>query len=547
MGQRTLEDPVEAAREALDRHSWQEAFDRFREADARKPLSPQDLEAYGQAAWWHGSIHDVISARERAYRAYMDEGNETRAAYVALVLVRDHGNKLEPSIATGWLSRAERLLEGKPESVEHGYLALTQADVARNEGDIDRAVDLASHAVDVGARFGDRDLQARALTNQGLALVARGEGKAGMALVDEATVAAVSGELSPLATGIVYCNTIGACSEVADYRRAGEWTEAAERWCERQSINGFPGVCRVHRAEIIRLRGNWLEAEQQAQQACTELANHGIPRLAADGFYEIGEIRLRMGDRKAAAEAFTQAHELGRDPQPGLALLRLEEGKTDAAVAGIKRALEDEADRSQRARLLPSAVTIAVAGGDVEWARSAAEELEKIAEGFESTALKAAAATARAEVHLAEADATEAVKSARRGWQLWQEVEAPYEAARARVVLGEAYRAGGDEDAAAPEIQAARSTFDRLGAVPDSRRASELLSATEGDGHGERVTRTFVFTDIVRSTALVEAMGDEAWEDLLRWHDQTLRSVFAANRGEVVNSTGDGFFVAFDD
>ncbi|HEV3475250.1 MAG TPA: hypothetical protein VG602_07785, partial [Actinomycetota bacterium] len=230
MGQRTLEDPLEAAREALDRHAWQDAYDRFREADAQSTLSPKDLEDYGQAAWWHGSIRDVISARERAYRAYLDEGNEIRAAFVALVLVRDHWNRLEPSIATGWLRRAERLLEGKPESVEHGYLWLTQAQVAQMDGDIDRAVELAGRAVDLGARFGDPDLQARALTNQGLAMVARGDAKEGMALVDEATVAAVSGELSPIATGIVYCNTIGACSEVADYRRAGEWTEAAQRW-----------------------------------------------------------------------------------------------------------------------------------------------------------------------------------------------------------------------------------------------------------------------------------------------------------------------------
>ncbi|HEV3474950.1 MAG TPA: adenylate/guanylate cyclase domain-containing protein, partial [Actinomycetota bacterium] len=325
------------------------------------------------------------------------------------------------------------------------------------------------------------------------------------------------------------------------------WTEAAQRWCERQSINGFPGVCRVHRAEIIRLRGNWLEAQQEVEQACTELTNHGIPRMAADGFYEIGEIRLKMGDLRAASDAFSQAHELGKEPQPGLAVLRSQEGKTDAAWSGIHRALEEEAERPARARLLPPAVSIALAAGETESAHAAADELEQIADGFGSTALQAAAATARAEVQLAEGDAAKAVKSARRGWQLWQEVEAPYEAARARVVLGQAYRAGGDDDAARPELQAARATFERLGAIPDAHRASELLGVAEPDSRGERVTRTFVFTDIVKSTALVEAMGDDAWEDLLRWHDQTLRSVFAANRGEVVNSTGDGFFVAFEE
>jgi class 3 adenylate cyclase len=546
MSSTTVEDPLRSARDALTRHAWQEAYERFIEADAAGQLGPADLEELGQAAWWHGRIDDCIGARERAYRAYLDEGNERRAAYVALVLVRDHWNKLENSIAAGWLGRAERLLEGKPESVEHGFLALTRSNVVMNEGDIDGAVELAARAVDIGSRFGDRDLQARALTNQGLAMVARGEARAGMALVDEATIAAVSGELSPIATGIVYCNTISACAETADYRRAGEWTEAAKRWCERQSINGFPGVCRVHQAEIMRLRGNWMEAEEEARRACTELAEHGIPKLSADAFYEVGEIRLRMGDLTGAADSFAQAHELGRDPQPGLALLRLAEGKTDAAWSGIRRALDEAADRPTRAHLLPAAVTIAVTVREPERARAAADELERIAEGFGSVALHAAAATARAQTLLADGDAAEAVKAARQGWHQWQEVEAPYEAALARGVLGEAYGATGDQDAAALELQAARSVFEKLGAMPDVARVSEILDGRP-EGPVRRVSRTFMFTDIVRSTNLVEAIGDEAWEDLVGWHDRTLRALFSEHGGEEVDHAGDGFFMAFQD
>jgi class 3 adenylate cyclase len=548
VSQRTLDDPVHAAREALDRHAWHEAFDLLRRADVEGRLSAGELAMLGDAAWWAGDMDACISARERAYAAYLEGGEPLRAAMVAFWLVRDYGNRLADALSSAWFKRAERLLKDAPDSVELGYLEMMRARAAHIAGEFDRAVELGGAAVDTGARFGDPNLQALGLVYQGMAMVARGDVDDGLALLDEATVAGVSGELAPNVTGMVYCNMISTCQELAEYRRAGEWTEAAQRWCERQAISGFPGLCRVHRAEIIRLRGAWAEAEQEARQACTELMDHGLPAFAADGFHEIGEIRMRMGDLAAAEEAFRQANELGRDPQPGLALLRLAQGKPDAAASLIRRSLEETSEPLSRVQRLPAQVEIAVAEGDVDTAERAAAELEGIAERYGSEALHATAACARARVLLARGDGAGAVQNARRGLQLWREIDAPYEAAMARVWLGLAYRASEEEETGVMELQAARTALERLGAVPDAMRVTELLGEeVAAPAAGRRVARTFMFTDIVRSTNLVEAIGDEAWEDLVAWHDRTLRAVFSEHGGEEVDHAGDGFFVSFDE
>lgn len=548
MTQRKVDDErLQRARDALARHAWRDAFDVLKEADAAAGLDPQDLEGLADAAWWTGRLDDCIGARERAYALYVDRGERRGAARTALQLARDYGHKLANSVAAGWMRRAQRLLQDEPESREHGWLARARAVAAIEEqADLDAALEHTSSALEIGARTGDRDLQAIALHDQGRALVASGRVEDGMALLDEAMVAAVSGELGPSATGIIYCNMISICERLADYRRAGEWTDAAKRWCERQSITGFPGICRVHRAEIMRLRGAWTEAELEARQATDELRDFYL-QVAGKGLYEIGEIRLHMGDFAAAEEAFQQAHEMGREPQPGLALLRLAQGRLDAAAAIVNRALSSESlGRLDRARLLPAQVEIALAAADLDAAEAAAAELQTIADDYATPALHAAAAHARGAVQLAQGDAPAARQNLGRCWRLWQELDIPYEAARVRLLLGQAYRAEGDEDAAVLELRAARATFDRLGALPDARRAAELLD--EGEAApvpALRDTKTFMFTDICKSTDLVEAIGDEAWEDLLRWHDQTLRSLFAAHGGEEIKQLGEGFFVAF--
>lgn len=543
-----VDDAVASARDAFERHAWQEAYDLLREADAATALGPDELEMLGQAAWWCGTIDECISARERAYAAHLEAGNPRRAAFVALLLVRDHDNRMAGAVAQGWFRRAERLLaDQKPESAEHGHLEYMRSRAAQSRGDLEEAVQLAARGVEMGARFGDADLQGLALMAQGMAEVARGNVDVGFGLIDEATVAAVGGELSPVITGVVYCNTIATCSEVGDYRRAGEWTDAARRWCERQSITGFPGVCRVHRAEIMRLRGWWAEAERDATQACKELIGHGIPALAADGFNELGTIRMRMGDLPAAEEAFRQAHELGSDAMPGLALLRLFQGQAKAASGLIARALDEKKDALTRARLLPASAEIALANGDVVGAGGSASELEKVADEFGTEALRAAAACTRANVQLAEGDAAGALRSAREGWRLWQGLEAPYESAMARLCIGLAHRAAGDHEAASLELGVVLKALEKLGAATDVRRVTALLEDAGHAPEGRRVARTFMFTDIVRSTNLVEAIGDEAWENLIGWHDRTLRSHFSENGGEEVSHAGDGFFVAFED
>lgn len=538
------------ARDAIQRHDWRLGFDLLSARDSAEPLSTEDLERLADAASWIGSLDESLQARERAYKGHIESGNKRRAAAAAMELGAWYQHKLAESVSAGWFRRAERLLEDEPESPEHGYLARRQAHQASAQGDVDQALDHISRMLAIGERFADLDLQALALHEQGMMLVAMGRVEEGMALLDEAAVAAVEGELGPDATATIYCNVISTCRNLADYRRAGEWTEAAKRWCERQALTGFPGHCRVFRAEIMRLRGAWLEAEQEALDACRELNGYS-PMFTGEAFYELGEIRLRLGNLEGAEDAFRQAHELGCEPQPGLAMLRLSEGKRDAAVTMIRGALSDQTrDRLARARLLPAQVEVCLATEDLEPARAAVEELDAIAADYGSQALQASAYCARGALQLGEGDVGAARESLRNGWRLWQEVDAPYEAAKARVLLAQAYRAEGDAETAVLELEAAKSAFERLGALPDLVRTAQTLEEYSTTGTGDapspvRGTRTFMFTDICRSTNLIEAIGDDAWEDVLRWHDQTLRSLIGVHGGEEIKHGGDGFFVAF--
>ena len=325
MSQILEESPLSAGRDAVSRHEWHAGFDLLTRADDQESLDAEDLERLAEAAWWTGRLDAAIAARERAYTLYVDRDEPRPAAVLALAIAQDYFSKLAHSIGAGWFNRAERLLKDQGDCPEQGHLAVMHGLSALRMKDTDAALAAAGRAIEIGMRFGDRDLQAFGLLIEGSARVSRGDVKQGLSLLDEATVAAVSGEIGPLASGIIYCIAITTTAQLADYERAGEWTEASQKWCERQSIAGFPGVCRVHRAEIMRLRGSWTEAESEARRALAELKNFNL-EYAAEGFYEIGEIRLRMGDLEEARSAFRQAHELGRDPQPGLALLYVAEG-----------------------------------------------------------------------------------------------------------------------------------------------------------------------------------------------------------------------------
>ena len=545
-----MSEALDEARKALERHAWGDALTLLRKADAAKGLDADGVEMLADAAWWMAQPDESLAARERAHAAFVEAGNTRRAARVAMRLAQDNGNKRAYAAAGAWFERAAKLLEGDEDCVEYGYLLFVQAATAHVQLGLDPTLAIARRAADMGKRFGDRDLQAFAAMGEGLTLIAYGDVPAGLARLDTATVAAVAGELSVFTTGWVYCGTIGACRDLADYRRASEWTEATTRWCERQSVTGFPGICRVNRAEVIERRGAWAQAEQEARKACDELQRFQLSDVAALGFYAIGDIRLRMGDLPASEDAFRRAHELGAVPEPGLALVRLAQGDAPAAAASLRRALANESERSPRARLLPAEVDVALAIGDRERARAASQELDALAIAFGTAAMGAIAGTARAALQLADGDAVSAEKTIGVALRQWRELEMPYDLARARVLLAAALRAQGDEAAAKLELRAARSTFERLGARLDTRRASELLGdeahVTSAEPTQDRVTRTFLFTDIVRSTKLVDAIGDVAWQDVIRWHDQTLRSLIAEYRGQEIRHQGDGFFVSFE-
>jgi class 3 adenylate cyclase len=537
----------EAATAAFARHAWREALDRYAEADAGGGLAPADLEAYAEAAWWCGQPSDAIALRERAYAAYVDAGDRRAAARVAIQLANDNASRRSMTLAVAWVARAERGLEGATDSREYGQLLICKARMAIGGGDVKAGLAHLRTALELGERHGDRDIQAMSLVIQGQLRINEGEVREGLALVDEATMAAVSGELGLLTTGMVYCCTISACRDVGDVRRATDWTEAALRWCDRQSVSGFPGVCRVHRAELTALRGALAKAEQEARVASDELIRWDIHEIAAVGFYEIGSIRTRMGDLPAAEEAFRQAHAMGRSPEPGLSLVRLAEGKPAVALAALRRAHDDDPSRPRRARLLPALIESAIAAGDLAAARAACEELAEVAASFGTSSVQASATESRGAVLLAEGQIEPAQRELRRALDLWQEVDAPYEASRTRMLLAKAARAAGDEDGARLELGAAKATFERIGARRDARAAAAALGESEATPAPDEahVTRTFLFTDIVNSTSLIGVIGDDAWRDVIRWHDDALRSVIAEHGGEEIRHQGDGLVVSF--
>jgi class 3 adenylate cyclase len=456
-------------------------------------------------------------------------------------------------VGGGWLARAAGLLEGMPESGMHAWLHLFGGVSAVMNHNMAEALTFANRAIAVARKHGNADAQFMATSFKGYGEVHQGNIHEGLALLDEAAAAATSGQLDIRIASDILCNTIAACRNIGDLKRAGQWADEGERWMRRQAVGGYPGVCRVHRAELKMLRGQWPEAELEARQACDELQQFGLNDSLGFAHHEIGEIRLRMGDLQGAAEAFNRAYELGDDAQPGLALLHLARGEIEDAWRSIERALaatksgEGPLDQATRGRLLPAAIDIALVRGETETARSAVEELESIAASYKRPLFEAGAMTAKGELLLGEDRPSEASPILGRSWRLWMENDLPYESARARLRYAEAIAAEGDKATAHMDLRAVRTAFERLGATLDLQRVNALLGEERAPAaSADRVTKTFMFTDIVTSTDLVGIMGDEAWAELLSWHNRELRSAFAGHRGEEVNSTGDGFFVTFD-
>jgi class 3 adenylate cyclase len=544
----TREDRLRDARAASQRHAWQQAFEAFTAADELEPLRGADLESLAEAAFFTANIDARERALERAVKAHAAEGDRTRAAGVASGIATDLLFQGRTSIASAWTQRAARLLEGEPEGYAHGYLALARSLASSYSGRFDEALSLAEQAVKIGTSTTEPDLQAFALVSLGMLKLGSGATGDGLALLEEATASAINDELTPYLTGMTYCAMISACRDLNDFQRASEWTEATERWCERASVSGFPGVCRVHRAEIVALNGDWPRAASELQQATQELARYRSLPPMADGLYAIGEIRLRMGELDGAEEMLREANANGHTPQPALAQIRLARGDARAASKSIDAAVAETGDIWARARLLPAQVEIALAAGHLATARDAARELAEVLSTHDTPAARGKSADAAARIHLADGEPADAIRELRSAIASWREVGAPYEIARDRSVMAAAFQATGDDDAADLELATARAEFERLGAKLDLAAAESAIQAAADRRAAVKQTRkTFVFTDIVGSTALAELIGDEAWEQLLRWHDETIRGIFTRVGGEVVNSTGDGFFVVFDE
>jgi DNA-binding NarL/FixJ family response regulator len=481
-GRARAHDHLDRARLCYERKAWADAFRVLSIADQASPLQAEDLERLAMSAYLIGRDDEYMKILERAYHAHL-EGERLKAVRCAFWLGFQLFLRGEAGRATGWLARAHRLLDAEErECAERGYLLLPVVEQRLDAGDFETAYAQATNASQIGERCRDPDLVASSRHQLGRIRIRQGQVEQGLALLDEVMVAVVAGELSSLVTGLMYCSVIQACREIYAFGRACEWTDAMARWCGSQpDMVAFTGACRVHRAEILQLRGAWTAAIEEAQHARER--SHGSDQQAeAAAFYQQAEVHRLRGECRAAEEAYQSASRLGLDPQPGLALLRLTQGRVETAAAAIRRTMGATTDRLSRTRLLPAYVEIMLAVNDIHRARSACCELEEIAGSFDTGMLRAMAAHARGAVELAAGDAQAAVASLRQAFDAWQRIEAPYVAARVRLLIGAACRALGDEDGARLELEAAQSTFERLGAAPDTTHITALTrSASSGD------------------------------------------------------------------
>jgi DNA-binding CsgD family transcriptional regulator len=470
-------DLLARGRESYARRAWRDAYDELSASDRHAGLAAADLELLGTAAYLIGRDGAAGEGFERAHHAYLDQEEVPRAVrcafWRALILLQD-GRHAEGG---GWLARAQRLVqEAAADCPERGYLLIPSALQALGGGEPDRAYELFGEISEIADRSGDPDLVALSRLGRGQALVKLGQVAPGVAMLDEAMVAVTTGEVSAVAAGIVYCALILACREIFDLRRAQEWTEALSRWCAtQQGLRPYRGQCLVHRSELMQLHGEWSDAMEEARTACSHLSEtSGNPALGMAQYQRAELLRLR-GQFVPAEKAYHQASEWGHPVQPGLALLRLAQGRIDDAAAAIRSAADDaEGDPAQYPRMLAALVETTLAAGDLDAAQAAADDLERLASDFDAAYLRAVAASARGAVVLAAGDARAACVALRRAWLVWQELDAPYDAARVRLMMARACRRIADHDTGDMELDAARRVFERLGAAPALAEAAEL-------------------------------------------------------------------------
>lgn len=500
-----LREPVTAAlekgRESFHNNSWSAAFSQLSAADREMPLEPDDLQYLAVAANLIGREDAGKDALARAHQAFLAAGNNRGAARCAFWLGFSLLNNGELAQAGGWLARASRLLaDGHETCVEQGYLLIPAGIRSVIEGNLAVAYDAFTRAATIGEQFGDTDLITMARMGQGRVLIRRGETVSGVSLLDESMVAVTAGEVSPMVAGGVYCSVLDACGEIFDLRRAHEWTSALERWCASQpDIVPFRGHCLVRRAELLQLRGSWPDALEELRQACERLSYPTLKPQIGAAFHRIGDLYRLRGQFAESEEAYAKASQWARSPTPGLALLRLAQGKPDAASVAIRNVASAVKEPGARAAVLDAYVGIMLAANDVPAARIAADELAEIAARFDAQLLNALAMRANGAVLLAEGDANAALGLLRQAFAAWRDIDAPYEAARVRVLVALACRQMGDSASADMELDAARTVFQRLAAAPDLTRVEALLRKPSATPDGPLTSREIRVLKLVAS------------------------------------------------
>lgn len=519
---------LDRGRELVDRREWTDARAALASADAAGELSGEDLELLATTAYMLGDDEQRLDALARAHRAHLEEGRARRAARCAFWAGVDLARSGRTSGASGWFARAQRALDGLgEETVESGYLLLPRIFGHEAAGEWREAAELCAEAAEIGRRLGDADLAALAAHERGHVLVRLGEVREGLPLLDEAMVAATAGELSPIVTGIVYCGVILACQEAHDLRRAQEWTAALTAWCEAQpDMVAFTGRCLLHRAELLRTRGGWDDALDEARRAVERSLRAGNRGAAGEAWYLDGEIRRLRGDEPGAEESYRRASDHGRDPQPGRALLRLAIGDRRGAAGAIRAALETTRDLHLRAEILPAAVEIGLATGDRDGARAASEELAALADRLCSDVLQAAASTAAGRIALAAGDPGGGLAVLREAAAAWDALDAPFEAARTRVLVAAACRGLGDEGGAELATSSARSVFTRLGAAAELAALDRAAPASAA-GAWHRLTAREV--EVLRLVAAGRSNRDIAVELAISEHTvaRHVQNIFA--------------------
>jgi DNA-binding NarL/FixJ family response regulator len=467
---------IAIGRDAYARRAWAEAFDALSQASAAAPLDADDAERFAWSAMLSGRTDASFEAFERLYEIRLAAGEGLRAARTAFWLGMRLMSLGHTARGGGWLARAEHLVEGSPDCVECGYMRLPLAFRLATAGDHAAACAAAAEAIEIADRHRDRDLGAIARAYTGSALIRQGRLAEGLPMLDEAMVAVSSDRVLPVVTGLVYCEAISACQRSYALDRAREWTAGLSAWCDAQpQLVPFAGACLVHRSEIMQFAGAWSEAFEEAHRVLTRFGRSRAD-AAGNALYQEGEIHRLRGELAEAEHAYMLASEIGRDPHPGLALLRVAQDRVDLATAATRRVMSVTTDPLQRTKCLPAHVEILLAASEIAEAREAAEELGALADRYGMDVLKAMAQHAKGAVALAEGDARGAIQALRSAQEVWQRIGAPYLSARIRLLVARAFRALGDEDGAALELDAASKVFVQLGAAPDVRAAAAMAA-----------------------------------------------------------------------